>query len=268
MVREAVLIMESGSKLNKRKQHKRRLERRRRCRMKESFQELASLLPEARKRVGEGQQLQQTMILQLTIDYIRSAQFLLRQEDTILQPWNSRISVPFYQYACTCHHCVNQFYQPTSATEYHGEAASLNQNKEFEHQVATSSNQFFQLCPEFSQRSSLAFSETENLIPIDKGDQLGDEATGETEIAYTPPIMGLISLCNSIPSAHVSESAVKVENRSMCAEVYRSDSASIPQQTIPHQNPLEAHRAVSTGAPTCNKSRAAFWNPGVCKIET
>ena len=70
--------------------------------------------------------------------------------------------------------------------------------------------------------------------------------------------MGLISLCNSIPSAHVSESAVKVENRSMCAEVYRSDSASIPQQTIPHQNPLEAHRAISTGAPTCNKSRAAF----------
>lgn len=39
-------------------------------------------------QVGEGQQLQQTMILQLTIDYIRSAQFLLRQGKNVVNSEN------------------------------------------------------------------------------------------------------------------------------------------------------------------------------------
>lgn len=189
-------------------------------------------------------------------------------EDNILQPWNSKISVPFYQFACPCHHCVNQFYQSTSETGYGGEAASPNQKKELQHHVVTFSKQFPQLCPEYSRQPSVAISETEYLIPIDKGGQLVDEATRESANAYTSPILGLISLCNSIPAAYVSESSLKTENRSPCAEVHRSDSASTPQPAIPHQTTSEAHQAISSGAPNCNIARGTFRKPAVCKLET
>ncbi|XP_027058337.1 transcription factor HES-7-like [Pocillopora damicornis] len=95
--------MESAlAKKTERRQTKQLVEKQRRDRIKKSLEELASLIPEARKQLQLGHRLRQTKILQLVVDYIRSSQ--QERENFKLYDTTS------YQTCCLCSFCEKRLF--------------------------------------------------------------------------------------------------------------------------------------------------------------